>query len=116
MASIDNAAISTLDLQADNYMVNGMEDGPCLLRKIISRSYVDTNTQMDVIRASISHLDSKIKDMKFDVKAFNKYVVLQVDKITAYGIICMELLSNLFKAYKAVPDMEMSQQILLHST
>jgi hypothetical protein len=66
---------------------------------------------MDVVRASISQLDSKIKDMKFDIKAFNKYVVLQVEKLTAYGVVCTNLLCILFKAYKAVSDMEMAQQI-----
>jgi hypothetical protein len=58
----------------------------------------------------IARLDDKIKELKFDIKAFNAYVLTQVNAINAHGVLCPELLTNLFTAYKQVQDAEFEQQ------
>jgi hypothetical protein len=53
-------------------------------------------------------------DLKFDVKAFHHYVETQVASLAAHGIICSELVTNLFTAYFAVKDDEFLQFVRLH--
>jgi hypothetical protein len=59
----------------------------------------------------IAKLDNKIKDLKFDIKAFNAYVQTQVNALLAHGVQCTELLTNLFFAYGQVQDSEFEQHV-----
>jgi hypothetical protein len=101
-----------LDINPQNYTVNGNKDGVCFLKDIITKAYVDTNATIDTIRKSIAKLDDKIKEQKFDIKAFNAYV--QVNALLAHGIQCTELLTNLFAAYNQVQDPEFQQHVRLY--
>jgi hypothetical protein len=93
-----------MDINPEKYRINGMNKGALFLKEIITKAYVDTNATVDTIRKSISRLDDKIKEMKFDIKVFNTYVKTQVNALQAHGIEYSELITNLFSAYKEVPD------------
>jgi cytochrome c1 len=112
--SIDETAHNLLDINTQNYTINGEEDGVCFLNEIITKSYVDTNATVDTIRKSISRLGKKIKEFKFDIKVFNTYVQTQVKALQAHGIPCTELLTILFLAYNQVQDQEFQQQVRLY--
>jgi hypothetical protein len=70
--SLSNQANKIVDLHASEYTINGLTDGLCLLKYIITKSYVDTNSNVTVIRRAIGRLDEKIQELKYDIKSFNQ--------------------------------------------
>lgn len=112
--SIDIKAHNILDITPQSYTVNGRKDGVCFLKELITKAYVDTNATVDNIRKSIAKLDEKIKELKFDIKAFNAYVLTQVNAMNAHGVQCPELLTNLFTAYGQVQDPEFEQHVRMY--
>jgi hypothetical protein len=112
--SLDETVQSIMDIDKAPYTVNNMPDGVCFLKEIITKAYVDTNATVDTIQKAISRLDDKIKELKFDIKAFNAYVKVQVNSLAAHGIQCTELLTNLFAAYSQVQDAEFAQHVRLY--
>jgi hypothetical protein len=109
--SIDDTTLATLNMQPGSFTINGNSEGACFLKEVITKSYVDTNATVDTIRCTISHLDDRIKELKFDIKSFNEYVWAQVSSLSAHGVQFTELLTNIFSAYKQVQDAELSQQV-----
>jgi hypothetical protein len=81
---------------------------------LITKAYVDTNATVDNIQKSIAKLDEKIKELKFDIKAFNAYVLTQVNAMNAHGVQFPELLTNLFTAYGQVQDLEFEQHVRMY--
>jgi hypothetical protein len=112
--SLDTTAHNAMDINPEKYRINGMNEGVLFLKEIITKAYVDTNATVDTIRKSISKLDDKIKEMKFDIKNFNTYVKTQVNALLAHGIECTELITNLFSAYKEVPDDEFLHHVQMY--
>jgi hypothetical protein len=98
-------------MQPGNFTVLGNTEGACFLKEIITKSYVDTNATVDTMRRTISRLDDRIKELKFDIKAFNEYVGAQVNSLRAHGVQCTKLLTNVFPAYKQVQDAAFAQQV-----
>jgi hypothetical protein len=97
--SLTPEANKVLNLYSTTYTVNGLTDGLCLLKQIIIKSFVDTKSTVTLIRRSIGRLDDKLKELKYNIKAFNQYVEMQVSTLTAYNFKCEELIPNLFMAY-----------------
>jgi hypothetical protein len=112
--SLDTTAHNAMDINPEKYRINGLNEGALFLKEIITKAYVDTNATVDTIRKSISKLDDKIKEMKFDIKLFNTYVKTQVNALLAHGIECTELITNLFSAYKEVPDDEFLHHVQMY--
>jgi hypothetical protein len=112
--SLDANAHNIMDINPDTYTINGQKEGVLFLKEIITKAYVDTNATVDTIRKAIAKLDEKIKEFKFDIKAFNAYVQTQVNLLAAHGIQCTELLTNLFSAYNQVQDAEFAQHVRLY--
>jgi hypothetical protein len=112
--SLTNEANKTIDLYPSAYTVNGLTDGLCLLKQIIIKSYVDNKSTVTMVRRSIGKLDDKIRELKYDIKAFNQYVEMQVYTLTAYNYKCEELVPNLFTAYMAFKDDEFLHLVRMH--
>jgi hypothetical protein len=112
--SLDTTAHNIMDMNPENYRVNGDNEGVIFLKEIINKAYVDTNATVDTIRKAVSKLDDKIKELKFDIKAFNTYVQTQVNALSAHGIECTELITNLFSAFKQVPDNKFLQHAQMY--
>jgi hypothetical protein len=85
-----------MDISQMNYTINGVKDGVCFLKEIITKAYVDTNTTVDNIQKSIAKLDGKIKELNFDIELLNAYVLTQVNAMNFHGVQCTDLLTNLF--------------------
>jgi hypothetical protein len=112
--SLTAEANNVLDLNPTSYTINGQVDGLCLLKQIIAKSFVDTNSTVSMIRRTIGKLDDKIKEYKFDIKAFNHYVEMQVASLAAHSVKCDELIPNLFTSYLTVKDEEFLQLVRMH--
>jgi hypothetical protein len=52
--------------------------GPLLLKLIISQAHVDSRATVSFIRTSLTHLDSKMVELDFDVESINFYGKAQV--------------------------------------
>ena len=59
MASLTDVARTRVMLLEDQYTVTGVRSGSCLLKIIISKSYLDSNATTSFIRKSLSSLDSR---------------------------------------------------------
>ena len=78
--------------------------GNLLLKVIIRESHLDTNATTQSIQTKLSNLDRYIVTIENDITKFNGYVKRLVQSLTARGERTEDLLSNLFKGYKAVSD------------
>jgi hypothetical protein len=112
--SLSSQANKIIDLHPTDYTLNGLTNGTCLLKYIVGKSFVDTNSTVTVIRKTISKLDEKIKELKYDIKGFNQFVEMQVSALAAHGHKCEELINNLFSAYLAVKDEEFLQLVCMY--
>jgi hypothetical protein len=91
-------------LFADEYTINGITSGTCLLKVVIRESHIDTNATTKFIRERLSSLDTYMKSVNSDVEKFNQHVKNQLDSLHARGETTHDLLSNLFKGYAAASD------------
>ncbi len=70
--SITDTALTELALESTKYMYSTNADGACFLKLLISKVQVDTISTVNVLRASISKLDTKIVEYKGDIKQFHR--------------------------------------------
>ena len=55
-----------------------MEDGPCLLKQIIIRTYVDTRATVAQIQESLVDMAQQLEEQKGNITKFNEWVKDQV--------------------------------------
>ena len=87
-----------------DYKVLGFPCGISLLKVIIRESYIDTNATSLHIRTQLSSLDTLIGKIGHDITKFNARVKMMMESLAARGETTNDLIINLFKAYKVVPD------------
>jgi hypothetical protein len=104
--SLTDAAHARVGLEATKYVINGTEDGPCYLKVILMKFYVETNATNFFLHQSLIGLPKKITELKSDIPAFNQYVQDTVKELAAGGETSTDLLVYLFLAYMAVEDKE----------
>lgn len=104
MGSISKEVKNRIILQSSSYFVDRKPSGPALLKVIIQETSVDTNASVCHIRDRLSNLDVYMHRVKSDINAFNIYVRSLLDSLNARGEMTCDLLSNLFKGYKAASD------------
>jgi len=95
----------------EQYTINGMYSGNLLLKTIVKESHLDTNATTATIRMKLSSLDTYILTIDSDIVKFNQYVMLLTDRLGARGQTTSDLLTNLFKGYKAATDKVFSDYI-----
>jgi hypothetical protein len=54
---------------SETYTIAGQPSGACFLKMIIGKSMVDTIATVNVLQNSIANLQSKMKELKGDVKS-----------------------------------------------
>lgn len=104
MATLSRTARAKVMLKEDEYTVNGIRSGPCLLKVVIRLSYLDSNATTKFIRESLSNLDDYMLTVNSDIEKFNEHVEDLTDSLAARGEESQDLLANLFKAYAACED------------
>jgi hypothetical protein len=111
--SITDTALTELALESTKYMYSTNADGACFLKLLISKVQVDTISTVNVLRASISKLDTKIVEYKGDIKQFHTYVKTLKSSMESYGETYPELLVNLFSAYQTIEDDDFHAYIMM---
>jgi hypothetical protein len=102
--SFSDEAKNIIMVNPETYTVTGQPSGSCFLKAIIGKSTVDTIATVHVLRNAIANLETKMKEMNGDVKAFNLHVTQVRNSLIALGEPVNELMLNLFKGYSAVDD------------
>jgi hypothetical protein len=85
--------------------------GILLLKIVIREAHIDTNATERHLREKISSLDVFIASISHYVEKFNAHVINFVNGLRARGHTSQDVLANLFKAYKTVPDQEFVRYI-----
>jgi hypothetical protein len=111
--SITDTALTELALESSKYMYGTNADGACFLKLLISKVQVDTISTVNVLRAAISKLDTKIVEYKGDLKQFHTYVKTLKSSMESYGETYPELLVNLFSAYQTVEDDDFHAYVMM---
>jgi hypothetical protein len=104
MQSLTETAKQKILLHEEQYTVNGIRSGACLLKVVIRESHLDSNATTKFIRESLSSLDTYMTKIDSDIEKFNDYVRDLVDSLSARGQTTEDLLANLFKGYAAASD------------
>jgi len=103
--SLSETALAKIALYQEEYHTHTtIPSGVLLLKIIIRESHNDTNATTTFIRQRLSSLDTYIKTIDSDIGKFNQYVQDQLQSLHARGQDTYDLLSNLFKGYKAASD------------
>jgi hypothetical protein len=111
--SITDTAMTELTLESSKYMCGTNADGACFLKLLISKVQVDTISTVNVLRAAISKLDTKVVEYKGDLKQFHTYVKTLKTSMESYGESYPELLVNLFNAYQTVEDEDFHAYVMM---
>jgi hypothetical protein len=104
MQSLTETAKQKILLHEEQYTVDGIRSGACLLKVVIRESHLDSNATTKFIRESLSSLDTYMVKIDSDIEKFNDYVRDLVDSLSARGQTTEDLLANLFKGYAAASD------------
>ena len=104
MNSLSIEGTSKVSIWKDQYTINNISSGPCLLKVIIRESSIDTNATTRHIRQKLSSLEKYMPTIGHDITKFNMYVKDLLRQLTARGETTQDLLVNLFKGYAATSD------------
>ena len=85
-------------------MPNGQPDGLMLLKVIIRKSDVDAQATAAFIRQQLAALDEYIGTVDYDINKFNTHVKSLTRDLKRRRQQSTEVLTNLFKGYKADSD------------
>ena len=102
--SISIEGLQCVQLWCNQYELNDLVSGECLLNVIIQESYLDSSTMVLMLRLNLTNLDEYVLSNSTDIVAFNAYVQSQVDGLAACGETTNDLIVNLFKGYQAMKD------------
>ena len=109
--SITVEARNSVTLCDEEYTIDGLVSGTCLLKVVVRESHIDTNATTRIIREDLTKLDSYMVSIDSDVLKFNEHVKDLLKKLMSRGAITHDLLANLFKAYRAASDKEFVKYI-----
>ena len=95
----------------EDFHINTIPSGILLLKIVIREAHIDTNATVRHLREKISTLDQFMATINHDIEKFNAHVINIVNGLKARGHTSQDVLANLFKAYKCVPDQEFVRYI-----
>lgn len=105
MNSLSKEAKDEISLYGDKIeAIDGYPSGLLLLKYIIQISHIDTHATTQSVRLKLSQLDSYMTTIGNDIKKFNPYVHMNLQRLHARGEKTVDLLTNLFKGYLAAKD------------
>lgn len=108
--SLSAVATATMHQHESSFQLNIggtlYNSAACYFKVIIREAYTDSNATTKNLRDRIAELDTYIATINYDVKLFNQYVRDCVNELAVRGQTTTDLLNNLFKAYKTIPDVK----------
>jgi hypothetical protein len=102
--SLTQDAHNAIMLWKEEFYVAGRPSGFLLLRVIIRESHLDSNATTSVIRLQLTQLDEYMPQVASNILKFNRHVQELMTALHARGATTQDLLTNLFKGYKAASD------------
>jgi hypothetical protein len=102
--SLTDEARIRISVEATKFEINGTRDGPCYLKVILMKFYVETNATNFYLRQSLLQLPKKMEELKSNVPAFNDHVQAITVDLAAGGQESSDLLVYLFLAYLTIKD------------
>ena len=112
--SLSEKAYKIISTDRSDYTVDSVECGLLMLKLILERSSVDTNTDPDIIRNDLTRAPDKFVALHCDVKKFNEWFVDKVEQLKQNGILESELhwlKSLLFASYDKSTDSQFKAYI-----
>jgi hypothetical protein len=107
ISSVTDGLLGKVISQKDEYTSStGFQDGPSLLKVIITISHVDTRAQAGYIRQCLARLSTTILEAEYgcDIQKINEYVVVLEEGLAARGESSQDTLMNVHAAYMACKD------------
>lgn len=102
--SLSSAGRAKISIWDNDYTVNGQLAGVPMLKVIIRESDVDTQATTAYIRRQLASLDTYMKTIDSDINKFNLHVRSLIRQLEKRRQTSQDLLTNLFKGYKAASD------------
>ena len=103
-ASLTPEGRNKLQLEAEKFTINNQVDGLLMFRMIVGLAQIDTRATVSVVRNNLTRLDTKIVELEDNVTSLNEFVKSQMAILRARGETTSDLITNLFKGYRAVKD------------
>jgi hypothetical protein len=107
----ENARVR-LTVEKAKFTINDAPDGPCYLKALLIKFFMETMATNYYLRESLSLLPTKIKDLKSDIAKFNDHVDSIMLDLAAGGETSSDLIVYLFKSYLLIKDKVFNQFIL----
>lgn len=102
--SLSSAGRAKISIWDSDYTIDGQMAGVPMLKVIIRESDIDTQATAAYIRQQLSSLDEYMSTIDSDIKQFNIHVKSLVRQLEKRRQTSTDILSNLFKGYKAAAD------------
>jgi hypothetical protein len=103
-SSLTPDARNKLQLETDKFTVHNQVDGLLMFRMIVGLAQIDTRATVSVVRNNLTRLDTKVVELEDNITSLNEFVKSQMAILRARGETTNDLLTNLFKGYRAVKD------------
>lgn len=104
VASLDQSTLLKLMLRSEDYTIATVEDGPCMLRALISVVSIETRATISCVREQLTKLPELMTEVKSNITEFNLIVAEHLDTLRAVDETCDDLLTYLFAAYQTASD------------
>jgi hypothetical protein len=104
LASMDDVFLVKLLTKTEDYTVNGVEDGPSMLKSLISIVSIETKSRVPLIKRILGNLGKVMKEEKSKITEFNLRVNDLMSQLYSADEDYGELLDKLFEAYQMVSD------------
>ena len=85
--SLSESAYKIISTDRSAYTISGEECGLLMLKAILERSSVDTNTDPDILRDELTRAADKFVSLQCDVKKFNEWFMEKVEQLKQNGIL-----------------------------
>jgi len=102
--SISASTTLKLLLRSGEYTINGVENGPCMLKCLISIVTIETRATVSCVRSALKRLPELIQDVGSDITQFNLAVNGHLDTLRSVDETCDDLINGLFEAYQTASD------------
>jgi hypothetical protein len=107
ITSITDELLGRVISQRENYTsATGFEDGPSLLKMIVTISHVDTHAQAGYIRQCLARLSITILSPEYncDIQKINEHIVVLEEGLHARGEASQDTMMNINAAYMVCKD------------
>jgi hypothetical protein len=93
-------ARTKVTIDQTSYRIQGVKDGQCFLRTLISKAQLDTMGTVEMLCSSLGELPTKIVELSGNIVNFHKHVNILLNALDSYRQAYPELIINLLNHIK----------------